>query len=82
MYTGKMLLEHETMKLKEQEETYMKELKEWKAQLKPRKQVRHVTKICTSGFHQICFYFYFLPSVFLSKLYRSNVAVTVFTMHL
>lgn len=34
----KMLMEHETMKLKEQEEAYSKELKEWKAQLKPRKQ--------------------------------------------
>ncbi|XP_008546000.1 serine/threonine-protein kinase 10-A [Microplitis demolitor] len=34
----KMLMEHETMKLKEQEETYTKELREWKAQLKPRKQ--------------------------------------------
>ncbi|XP_012283262.1 serine/threonine-protein kinase 10 [Orussus abietinus] len=34
----KMLMEHETMKLKAQEETYTKELKEWKAQLKPRKQ--------------------------------------------
>ncbi|XP_073996948.1 sterile20-like kinase isoform X3 [Rhodnius prolixus] len=34
----KMLMEHETMKLKEQEETYSKELKDWKAQLKPRKQ--------------------------------------------
>lgn len=37
-----MLLEHETMKLKEQEETYMRELKEWKAQLKPRKQVSYI----------------------------------------
>lgn len=37
----KMLMEHETMKLKEQEEAYNKELREWKAQLKPRKQVRH-----------------------------------------
>lgn len=35
----KMLMEHETMKLKEQEEGYTKELREWKAQLKPRKQV-------------------------------------------
>lgn len=35
----KMLMEHETMKLKEQEETYTKELREWKAHLKPRKQV-------------------------------------------
>ncbi|KAK9509272.1 hypothetical protein O3M35_006621 [Rhynocoris fuscipes] len=34
----KMLMEHETMKLKEQEEAYSRELKEWKAQLKPRKQ--------------------------------------------
>ncbi|XP_044017440.1 serine/threonine-protein kinase 10 isoform X2 [Aphidius gifuensis] len=34
----KMLMEHETMKLKEQEESYSKELKEWKALLKPRKQ--------------------------------------------
>lgn len=32
-------MEHETTKLKEQEELYARELKEWKAQLKPRKQV-------------------------------------------
>lgn len=38
----KMLMEHETMKLKEQEEAYTKELREWKAHLKPRKQVRFV----------------------------------------
>lgn len=36
---GKMLMEHETTKLKEQEELYARELREWKAQLKPRKQV-------------------------------------------
>lgn len=35
----KMLMEHETLKLKELEEAYGKELREWKAQLKPRKQV-------------------------------------------
>lgn len=35
----KMLMEHETLKLKEQEEAYGKEIREWKAQLKPRKQV-------------------------------------------
>jgi len=35
----KMLMEHETLKLKEQEEAYGKELREWKAHLKPRKQV-------------------------------------------
>lgn len=34
-----MLMEHETTKLKEQEELYARELREWKAQLKPRKQV-------------------------------------------
>lgn len=33
-------MEHETMKLKQQEEAYSRELKEWKAQLKPRKQVK------------------------------------------
>lgn len=37
--TGKMLMEHETTKLKEQEELYACELREWKAHLKPRKQV-------------------------------------------
>lgn len=37
----KMLMEHETIKLKEQDEEYSKELKEWRAQLKPRKQVSH-----------------------------------------
>lgn len=35
----KMLLEHETLKLKQREEQFMTELKEWRAQLKPRKQV-------------------------------------------
>lgn len=34
-----MLMEHETTKLKEQEELYGRELREWKAHLKPRKQV-------------------------------------------
>ena len=35
----KMLMEHETTKLKELDESYARELKEWKAELKPRKQV-------------------------------------------
>lgn len=35
----KMLMEHESLKLKQMEEAYSQELKEWKAQLKPRKQV-------------------------------------------
>jgi len=34
----KMLMEHETSKLKELDESYAKEFKEWKADLKPRKQ--------------------------------------------
>lgn len=38
-------MEHENMKLKEQEEYYTKELKEWKGQLKPRKQVSFDTFI-------------------------------------
>ena len=35
----KMLMEHETQKLRELDDTYGQELREWKAQLKPRKQV-------------------------------------------
>ena len=38
----KMLMEHETSKLKELDESYAKEFKDWKADLKPRKQVRLV----------------------------------------
>uniref|UniRef100_T1IIR3 Protein kinase domain-containing protein n=1 Tax=Strigamia maritima TaxID=126957 RepID=T1IIR3_STRMM len=34
----KMLMEHETLKLKQQEDDYANELREWKLQLKPRKQ--------------------------------------------
>ena len=34
-----MLMEHETAKLKDLDEEYATELREWKAQLKPRKQV-------------------------------------------
>ena len=36
----KMLMEHETSKLKELDEGYAKEFKDWKADLKPRKQVK------------------------------------------
>ena len=38
-----MLMEHETSKLKELDESYAKEFKDWKADLKPRKQVRLVS---------------------------------------
>ena len=34
----KMLMEHEAMKLKSQDDEYQGELKEWRAKLKPRKQ--------------------------------------------
>jgi len=34
----KMLMEHETTKLKELDESYAREFKDWKAELKPRKQ--------------------------------------------
>ena len=40
----KMLMEHETLKLKELDECYAQELREWKAQLKPRKQVIKISK--------------------------------------
>ena len=35
-----MLMEHETQKIKELDEQYQTELREWKGQLRPRKQVR------------------------------------------
>ncbi|GAB6023238.1 hypothetical protein CHUAL_008056 [Chamberlinius hualienensis] len=35
----KLLMEHETLKLKQHDEEYNAELKEWKSQLKPRKQM-------------------------------------------
>ena len=41
----KMLMEHETQKLKELDEEYAKDLKEWKAHLKPRKQVINYIQI-------------------------------------
>ena len=40
-----MLMEHETSKLKDLDEEYATELREWKAQLKPRKQVTRRSKI-------------------------------------
>ena len=38
----KMLMEHETAKLKELDESYSKEFTEWKNNLKPRKQVGRI----------------------------------------
>lgn len=40
-----MLMEHETLKLKQLEEEHSSELKEWKANLKPRKQVKRVCRL-------------------------------------
>jgi len=61
-----MLMEHETTKLKEQEELYARELKEWKAHLKPRKQVFYIYvihvyfNIYTSNKFVVFIIFYFL----------------------
>lgn len=44
----KMLMEHETLKLKQLEEEHSAELKEWKANLKPRKQVFNLKIILIS----------------------------------
>lgn len=37
-----MLLEHETLKLKQLEEQHTADQQEWKTSLKPRKQVRNI----------------------------------------
>ena len=41
----KMLMEHETQKLRELDDAYGQELREWKNQLKPRKQVKSKSSI-------------------------------------
>ena len=46
-----MLMEHETQKIKELDEQYSNELREWKAMLVPRKQVN--TQIYTRFKHEI-----------------------------
>ncbi|KYQ49935.1 Serine/threonine-protein kinase 10 [Trachymyrmex zeteki] len=45
----KMLMEHETLKLKEQEEAYGREIREWKALLKPRKQCENLDRFKKSA---------------------------------
>ncbi|KYN32684.1 STE20-like serine/threonine-protein kinase [Trachymyrmex septentrionalis] len=45
----KMLMEHETLKLKEQEEAYGREIREWKALLKPRKQCENLDRFESSA---------------------------------
>ncbi|KAJ8934385.1 hypothetical protein NQ314_013426 [Rhamnusium bicolor] len=56
----KMLLEHETLKLKQREEAFSIELKEWKAKLKPRKQ-----KLEDKLYREMCSakYIQYLPKV-------------------
>lgn len=49
-------MEHETMKLKDQEECYNRELREWKAQLKPRKQVSKYTFLILRNFGLVYFF--------------------------
>ena len=43
----RMLMEHETQKMKELEDQYKGELHEWKGQLRPRKQVRSPILPCS-----------------------------------
>ena len=45
----KLLMEHETLKLKELDEEYAKDIREWKAHLKPRKQVKKSPQRLTLG---------------------------------
>lgn len=72
----KMLLEHETLKLKQREEQFMTELKEWRAQLKPRKQVSVYPHFCVKYFINVLV-FYLLrvsnfPSYGFSKFRRGT----------
>ncbi|KAL3278629.1 hypothetical protein HHI36_016169 [Cryptolaemus montrouzieri] len=61
----KMLLEHETQKLKQREEAFSKELRDWKAQLKPRK-MRVEESIRREAL--LCKYQVYLPKVYLSDM--------------
>uniref|UniRef100_A0A6P7FAC9 Serine/threonine-protein kinase 10 n=1 Tax=Diabrotica virgifera virgifera TaxID=50390 RepID=A0A6P7FAC9_DIAVI len=60
----KMLLEHEHLKLKQREEAFSVELREWKAKLKPRKQ-----KLEEDIYKEICSakYINVLPKIFLPE---------------
>jgi STE20-like kinase len=65
----KMLLEHETMKLKQREEAFSRELKEWKALLKPRKQ-----KLEEEMFHELASSTFakYLPKLHVTGLSTSS----------
>ncbi|CAG9837204.1 unnamed protein product [Diabrotica balteata] len=60
----KMLLEHEHLKLKQREEAFSVELREWKAKLKPRKQ-----KLEEDMYKETCSakYISILPKIFLPE---------------
>ncbi|XP_045461178.1 serine/threonine-protein kinase 10 isoform X2 [Harmonia axyridis] len=62
----KMLLEHETQKLKQRDEAFGKELKEWKSQLKPRKQ--RVEEAIRREFDKAKYKMY-LPTIYLDDAY-------------
>ena len=53
----KMLMETETQKLKELDEEYAKDLREWKAHLKPRKQVKIVKYVPKTNTNILYLYF-------------------------
>lgn len=73
----KMLLEHETLKLKQREEAFSIELKEWKGKLKPRKQVRllfacvwiwhNITNLLFTKIDMILIQFFFYCIVYIHK---------------
>ena len=70
----KMLMEHETSKLKELDESYAKEFKDWKADLKPRKQVGGQT----FNYQQHCSQFVFLTILaFISNSICPNCPVSL-----
>ncbi|KAF7274245.1 hypothetical protein GWI33_013083 [Rhynchophorus ferrugineus] len=60
----KMLLEHETLKLKQREEQFAIELKEWRAQLKPRKQKLEMELVKSAKSSK---YIAYLPRVLLNQ---------------
>lgn len=66
-----MLMEHETQKLKELDETYAQELKDWKQQLKPRKQVNYLVQLLVKG----------IPVSSSSNLYMMVLSVVIFSTH-
>jgi len=73
-----MLMEHETMKLKDQEECYNRELREWKAQLKPRKQVE---SIFTPSFAPFLAHKVVIPLSFALPKFSKHFVFFVLSVH-